>query len=141
MPDTTWSGFSLCRLQISIGDFDILRRVGEGSFSTVLLARYNGDGRLYALKMINKSLVLRNKVRVDVSKDSSHNENTSDSCSEHLLACTSPDDRALYVRHSALDDSVMRQREPLGVWAVCVRRIMSSTNAEIFVGLVDNFLL
>ena len=52
----------LYRLQISIADFDILRRVGEGSFSTVLLARYQGDGKLYALKMINKSLVLRNKV-------------------------------------------------------------------------------
>jgi 3-phosphoinositide dependent protein kinase-1 len=50
-----------------MADFDILRRVGEGSFSTVLLARYQGDGQLYAIKMINKSLVLRNKVGAGAS--------------------------------------------------------------------------
>jgi serine/threonine protein kinase len=40
----------------------VLRRLGEGSFSTVILARYRADGREYAVKMINKSLVIRNKV-------------------------------------------------------------------------------
>ncbi|GBF94960.1 3-phosphoinositide dependent kinase [Raphidocelis subcapitata] len=50
------------KLQLTVADFDVLRRLGEGSFSTVILARYRADGREYAVKMINKSLVVRNKV-------------------------------------------------------------------------------
>jgi serine/threonine protein kinase len=50
------------RLQISITDFDFIQRLGDGSFSTVVLGRYKGDGRCYAVKIVNKSLVLRNKV-------------------------------------------------------------------------------
>jgi hypothetical protein len=51
------------RLQLKVADFDVIRRLGEGSFSTVILARYRADRREYAVKMISKSLVLRNKVR------------------------------------------------------------------------------
>lgn len=54
-----------CRLQISVSDFDIIQRLGDGSFSTVVLARYKADGRLYAVKIVNKHLVLRNKVGRD----------------------------------------------------------------------------
>lgn len=50
------------RLQISIGDFDLIQRLGDGSFSTVVLGRYKGDGCCYAVKIVNKSLVLRNKM-------------------------------------------------------------------------------
>lgn len=53
---------SCCRLQISLSDFDIIRRLGDGSFSTVVLAKYKADGRMYAVKIVNKSLILRNKV-------------------------------------------------------------------------------
>lgn len=53
---------SVCRLQISIGDFDLIQRLGDGSFSTVVLGKYKGDGCCYAVKIVNKSLVLRNKV-------------------------------------------------------------------------------
>jgi len=52
-----------CRLRISVSDFDILERLGDGSFSTVVLAKYKGDGQQYAVKIVNKTLVLRNKVR------------------------------------------------------------------------------
>jgi len=52
------------RLQLTVADFDVTRRLGEGSFSTVILARYRADRRQYAVKMINKSLVVRNKVRL-----------------------------------------------------------------------------
>jgi serine/threonine protein kinase len=45
-----------------VSDFDILERLGDGSFSTVVLARYKGDGQCYAVKIVNKTLVLRNKV-------------------------------------------------------------------------------
>jgi 3-phosphoinositide dependent protein kinase-1 len=40
----------------------VLKRLGEGSFSTVILARYRADARLYAVKVLNKSLIVRNKV-------------------------------------------------------------------------------
>lgn len=50
------------RLQISVADFEIVQRLGDGSFSTVVLARYRGDGRCYALKIVNKGLVLRNRM-------------------------------------------------------------------------------
>lgn len=55
-----------CRLQVSLSDFEILRRLGDGSFSTVVLARYRRDGRLYAVKIVNKNLILRNKVTLVV---------------------------------------------------------------------------
>lgn len=45
-----------------MADFDILERLGDGSFSTVVLARYKGDGQQYAVKIVNKTLILRNKV-------------------------------------------------------------------------------
>jgi 3-phosphoinositide dependent protein kinase-1 len=51
-----------CRLRITVADFDILERLGDGSFSTVVLARYKGDGQQYAVKIVNKTLILRNKV-------------------------------------------------------------------------------
>lgn len=50
------------RLQISVSDFEIMQRLGDGSFSTVVLGKYKGDGCTYAVKIVNKSLVLRNKV-------------------------------------------------------------------------------
>ncbi|KAF6259923.1 3-phosphoinoside dependent protein kinase [Scenedesmus sp. NREL 46B-D3] len=50
------------RLQIAITDFEFIQRLGDGSFSTVVLGRYNGDGRCYAVKIVNKSVVLRNKM-------------------------------------------------------------------------------
>lgn len=50
------------KLQLTVADFDVVRRLGEGSFSTVILALYRQDGREYAVKIINKSLVIRNKV-------------------------------------------------------------------------------
>ena len=51
------------RLDLSVADFDVVRRLGEGSFSTVALARLRSDhsGRLFAVKMISKSLVLRHR--------------------------------------------------------------------------------
>jgi hypothetical protein len=56
------------RLNISLADFDILGRAGDGSFSTVILARHKASGVDYAIKMINKSVVMRNKI-VDYIKN------------------------------------------------------------------------
>lgn len=64
-----------CRLSLQVSDFDILRRLGDGSFSTVVLARHRANGEQYAVKIINKTLVVRNKVQ--------QNDATQNSCSAH----------------------------------------------------------
>uniref|UniRef100_A0A7S3R3C7 non-specific serine/threonine protein kinase n=1 Tax=Dunaliella tertiolecta TaxID=3047 RepID=A0A7S3R3C7_DUNTE len=52
------------RVSLKIQDFDILGRLGDGSFSTVVLARLrvNPEGDKFAIKIVNKHLVLRNKM-------------------------------------------------------------------------------
>ncbi len=47
---------------VKLGDFDVMGRIGDGSFSTVILARYRASGDQYAIKIVNKHLVLRNKM-------------------------------------------------------------------------------
>lgn len=74
------------RLQLTVADFDVIRRLGEGSFSTVILARYKQDGREYAVKMINKNLVLRNKVRSDLDTEWDWGWEACKTCSVALLA-------------------------------------------------------
>lgn len=49
----------LCRLQLSLADFELLRRVGDGSYSHVVLARHRSTGREYALKVVDKQYILR----------------------------------------------------------------------------------
>ena len=39
----------------------MIRAIGSGGFSTVFLARFKGDGKFYALKVISKSFILKNK--------------------------------------------------------------------------------
>jgi serine/threonine protein kinase len=52
-----------CRAALQISDFDIIGRVGDGSFSTVILARLRGGGEaLFAIKIVNKHLIVRNKM-------------------------------------------------------------------------------
>lgn len=50
------------RLNLSLADFEILGRAGDGSFSTVVLARHKESGVEYAIKIINKHVVMRNKI-------------------------------------------------------------------------------
>ena len=47
---------------MSVQDFQVLGRIGEGSFSTVALVRRKGGDTQYALKIINKHLIVRNKM-------------------------------------------------------------------------------
>lgn len=42
------------RLDFKLSDFNIKRRLGEGSFSTVVLCQHRETGGLYAIKIINK---------------------------------------------------------------------------------------
>ena len=46
---------------LSLADFEFLRTLGTGSFGRVKLARYRGDGQLYAVKMMKKVEIIRLK--------------------------------------------------------------------------------
>lgn len=48
-----------CRLQLSLADFELLRRIGDGSYSHVVLARHRETGVEYALKVVDKQYILR----------------------------------------------------------------------------------
>jgi len=46
------------------GDFEFIRVIGKGSFGKVLLARHRTEEKTYAIKVLNKSEILRkNEVR------------------------------------------------------------------------------
>ncbi|GLC47419.1 hypothetical protein PLESTB_000543000 [Pleodorina starrii] len=55
-------GYRAPRVTFTIRDFNILGRIGDGSFSTVFLAQHKQTRKQYAIKMMNKHLVMRNKV-------------------------------------------------------------------------------
>lgn len=46
----------------SLADFELLRRVGDGSYSHVVLAQHRTTGQEYALKVVDKQYILRHKV-------------------------------------------------------------------------------
>lgn len=46
-------------MQLSLADFELLRRIGDGSYSHVVLARHRATGRDYALKVIDKQYIMR----------------------------------------------------------------------------------
>lgn len=47
------------RLQLSLANFELLRRIGDGSYSHVVLARHRESGLEYALKVVDKQYILR----------------------------------------------------------------------------------
>lgn len=49
------------RKQISTGDFELLKVIGRGGFSRVVLGRKKDTGRLYAIKIMKKSQIIREK--------------------------------------------------------------------------------
>lgn len=49
----------ICRLLLSLADFELLRRIGDGSYSHVVLARHRETGQEYALKVVDKQYILR----------------------------------------------------------------------------------
>jgi serine/threonine protein kinase len=52
-----------CRAKVQLSDFNILGRLGDGSFSTVILAQLRGGQQeQYAIKIVNKHLIMRNKM-------------------------------------------------------------------------------
>ena len=43
-------------------DFEILAHLGDGSFSSVVLAKMRTSEQKFAIKIVNKHLLLRNKM-------------------------------------------------------------------------------
>ena len=43
---------------INLSDFDIVKCLGSGGFSTVFLVRCNFNGKYYAMKLIDKKFIL-----------------------------------------------------------------------------------
>ena len=56
----------LRRLSLVLSDFELLRTLGEGSVSHVVLARHRATGREYAIKIVDKHFVLRNKLAASI---------------------------------------------------------------------------
>jgi hypothetical protein len=59
------------RVDLSLNDFNILGHVGDGSFSSVILCSHKQTNTRYAIKVISKHLVIRNKM-VEYIKNERH---------------------------------------------------------------------
>uniref|UniRef100_T1IL53 Non-specific serine/threonine protein kinase n=1 Tax=Strigamia maritima TaxID=126957 RepID=T1IL53_STRMM len=52
------------KLQVKPTDFDFLKVIGKGSFGKVLLAKHKSDGKIFAIKVLEKKMILkRNETR------------------------------------------------------------------------------
>ena len=47
--------------KINLKNFDIVKPIGSGGFSKVYLCRFKEDGKFYALKMIDKDMIVKHK--------------------------------------------------------------------------------
>ena len=52
---------SASKRQISVNDFELIKVIGRGGFSRVILCRKKDTGRLYAMKILKKSKIIREK--------------------------------------------------------------------------------
>lgn len=53
--------FNAPRVALTLADFELVRRLGDGSFAQVVLARHKHSKKQYAIKIIDKHLILRHK--------------------------------------------------------------------------------
>ena len=49
-------------MALALSDFELLKTLGEGSVSHVVQARHRATGKEYAIKVIDKHFVLRNRL-------------------------------------------------------------------------------
>ena len=47
--------------KISLQNFEIIKPIGSGGFSKVFLCRCKFDNNFYAMKLINKDMIVKNK--------------------------------------------------------------------------------
>jgi len=45
----------------SVDEFSLVTQIGEGTFSKVFLVRYKKDGKLYALKVMQKKFIIERR--------------------------------------------------------------------------------
>lgn len=57
------------RVAVSLADFDVIKQLGDGSFSEVFHVRRKMNGKEYALKMIDKHLIIREKKQSYVAQE------------------------------------------------------------------------
>lgn len=53
--------FKVPQSLVDLNSFDLIKCIGSGGFSRVFLARFKGDGLFYAMKVISKSFIAKNK--------------------------------------------------------------------------------
>jgi hypothetical protein len=70
---------------IGIGDFTVLRKLGQGSFASVYLARFLDTRQVYALKALRKDEVLRRGLHDQVTKERTALTMASRYCDNNLL--------------------------------------------------------
>ena len=46
-------------MKATVEDFEMLKVIGHGSFGKVLLSRYKPSRKLYAVKVLNKDIILK----------------------------------------------------------------------------------
>lgn len=82
--------------QLQLGDFEVTRTLGTGSFGRVCLARHRPTGGYYAMKRLRKSDVVRLK-----QVEHTNNERSLLANVDHpflvRMACTFQDERHLYI--------------------------------------------
>lgn len=49
------------RREVALEHFEIIRQIGSGGFSKVFLCRSKIDNKFYAMKMIDKDMIIKNK--------------------------------------------------------------------------------
>ena len=63
---------------LSLESFEIIKLIGSGGFSKVYLSRFKKDGQFYAMKVIDKEVIVKNKKKNiimnerNIMKTSSH---------------------------------------------------------------------
>jgi hypothetical protein len=66
---TFWNGKTLslrpyyktAQPTVNLNSFDIFQSIGSGGFSTVYLCRFKENGKFYAMKVINKSFIVKHQ--------------------------------------------------------------------------------
>ena len=53
--------FTTPQSTVDLKSFDVIKCIGSGGFSKVFLGRFKGDGLFYAMKVISKSFIIKNK--------------------------------------------------------------------------------
>lgn len=54
---------------LSVDDFTLVTQIGEGTYSKVFLVRYKNDGKLYALKMMQKKFIIQRQKQNNIMSE------------------------------------------------------------------------